>query len=504
MQQSVNFFKSLVVLALMAMTQTSFAGVTYRLVFNPLNETYTVSIMSTTSYSGPMSRLTSSTQVTIVAPDTDGTGPLVFTAVDIMGLQAGATPLSWTSTQLNSPVEQTSKDYLFFAPGNSGSYTLFNIPANTWLDLFSFKSADGCTGALYLYDNNGDATAEPMNFQPTFGTKQNFKVLGGGNNNLWVADENSTAACIMSSPDTDGDGLTDAEEATGGSDPNDACSPSVTAVATSDCDGDGLTAAQEATAGTDPADADSDNDGVLDGTEVSLSTDPLGACDPNPAAVATSDCDTDGLTAAQEVAAGTNPADSDSDNDGLLDGAEVTANTDPLDFCDPVAGAGCVVDTDEDGLSDDEEVALGTDPMDNDTDDDGLYDGEEVSGIDDLASVKVQPVGVISDPKNSCSPFGNPALAASYAVSNACPSYTVDLSTQNYTDAAATAGMLSFYPTQADATAMMNGMTNTVLTAGGTYWVRKTTASGCFDVAQVSVVFDCCPPVTLPLGVTKN
>lgn len=44
------------------------------------------------------------------------------------------------------------------------------------------------------------------------------------------------------------------------------------------------------------------------------------------------DTDADGLTDAQEVAAGTDPLDSDSDDDGYNDGVEVSAGCSPLDF----------------------------------------------------------------------------------------------------------------------------------------------------------------------------
>jgi len=44
---------------------------------------------------------------------------------------------------------------------------------------------------------------------------------------------------------------------------------------TSDADGDGLTDAQEALLGTNPDLADTDGDGLNDGLEVSMGTDPL-------------------------------------------------------------------------------------------------------------------------------------------------------------------------------------------------------------------------------------
>lgn len=115
---------------------------------------------------------------------------------------------------------------------------------------------------------------------------------------------------------------------------------------------------------------DADDDGLADGDETDLGTDPL---DP--------DTDDDGLTDGEEIAAGTDPLDPDSDDDGLDDGDEVAAGTDPLD-----------PDTDDDGLTDGEEVDLGTDPLDPDSDGDGLPDGSDpdtaggvVTGLPDEA-----------------------------------------------------------------------------------------------------------------------
>ena len=139
-----------------------------------------------------------------------------------------------------------------------------------------------------------------------------------------------------------------------------------------DSDDDGLTDGEEVILGTDPFDADSDDDGLTDGQEVEVyGTDPL---DP--------DTDNDGLNDGDEIAAGTDPFDADSDDDGLSDGDEVHVyGTDPLD-----------PDTDDDGLTDGLEVALGTDPLDADSDDDGIPDGQDseflqaaVGALDDAA-----------------------------------------------------------------------------------------------------------------------
>jgi hypothetical protein len=128
-----------------------------------------------------------------------------------------------------------------------------------------------------------------------------------------------------------------------------------------DSDDDGLTDGEEIALGSDPFDADSDDDGLTDGQEVDVyGTDPL---DP--------DSDDDGLTDGEEVALGTDPLDPDSDDDGLTDGEEVALGTDPLD-----------PDSDDDGLTDGLEVSLGLDPLDPDTDDDGIPDGQDTEFLD--------------------------------------------------------------------------------------------------------------------------
>ncbi|NOZ87543.1 MAG: OmpA family protein [Deltaproteobacteria bacterium] len=176
--------------------------------------------------------------------------------------------------------------------------------------------------------------------------------------------------------------------------------------ATEDPDQDGLDNAAEWSLGTDPHDADSDDDGVLDGQEG------------EPGA----DADGDGLI---------NALDPDSDGDGILDGTEMgqtepgrdtdtskgnfvpdqdpTTTTDPWEADTDKGGAsdgaedlnknGAVdqgetdpnfpgddeaqTDSDHDGLSDAVEDAWGTDPHDADSDDDGVIDGDEVNPFSD-------------------------------------------------------------------------------------------------------------------------
>ena len=198
-------------------------------------------------------------------------------------------------------------------------------------------------------------------------------------------------------PDTDGDGIRDVYElATGrwdvalqlpsphnpelhySSDPRNHANPLAV-----DTDGDGLPDIEEwFFANTTYRDgyvncADSDGDGILDGNEAfedvpgvhgtdgELNDDSLPSIwDP--------DSDNDGLNDGEEVDLGTDPLDWDSDDDGLSDLDETRVHhTNPID-----------PDCDNDGLTDGAEILEHrTDPWDADTDDDHATDAEEVAHV---------------------------------------------------------------------------------------------------------------------------
>jgi len=156
---------------------------------------------------------------------------------------------------------------------------------------------------------------------------------------------------VPSNKDVDNDGLLRSEEKKLGTNPKIA-----------DTDGDGISDGDEALKlFTNPLKADSDGDGVSDADEVNLyKTNPLKA-----------DSDDDKLTDVEElIEHKTNPLVADSDGDGLDDYAELNEyKTNPL-----------VADTDGDGLNDyDELMTFKTDPLVSDTDGDNLSDGDEVN-----------------------------------------------------------------------------------------------------------------------------
>jgi hypothetical protein len=173
--------------------------------------------------------------------------------------------------------------------------------------------------------------------------------------------------------DRDGDGLPDAEEEAAGTDPDDADSDDDGVLDgdeprwDEDTDGDGLINA---------LDPDSDNDGILDGTELGVTA----AAEDTEEAAGHFVPDADPSTT-------TDPLDADTDDGGVDDGAEDPNHNGAIDAgeLDPNAPADDVapMDTDGDGLTDAEEDAAGTDPDDADTDDDGVLDGLEDNWSDD-------------------------------------------------------------------------------------------------------------------------
>ncbi|MDO8969178.1 MAG: SprB repeat-containing protein, partial [Saprospiraceae bacterium] len=141
-------------------------SVSYKLTLDPDGQTYRVSFNSSVAYNGALARITGSSQFTIVFPDPDGAGPGVIQLTNVTAL----TDLDFDYSQLNHPAENPGKDYTFFAPTNAGSYTLFNIPANTDIELFTFQIVGGCAGSVSLFENYAD----PLNDNPNISADNAF------------------------------------------------------------------------------------------------------------------------------------------------------------------------------------------------------------------------------------------------------------------------------------------------------------------------------------------
>jgi hypothetical protein len=195
----------------------------------------------------------------------------------------------------------------------------------------------------------------------------------------------ATIVSITVGADSDADGLSDTEELVLGTNPLEA-----------DSDDDGLLDGIESKVGlTNPLDDDSDDDGLLDGNEDVNHNGVVEVTDSNPL---DPDTDRDGLLdgverglavpqglqtkltvfrADQDPTTQTNPLRADTDTGGVEDGAEDENRNGRVDASEtnPNDPRDDRVDTDRDGLTDLTEIDIGLNPADGDCDDDGVLDG---------------------------------------------------------------------------------------------------------------------------------
>ncbi len=278
--------------------------------------------------------------------------------------------------------------------------TLYAGQAQAFDGPLSIESGpDGATyvaayiGAVVEFGDLGTPGATPLVDEATPSAPRAGTVLGSTPASATPGTPGTPPVDAVGDPD--GDGLTNAQEAELGTNPN-----------LADSDDDGINDGEEVdTYGTNPLNLDTDGDQFYDGGEVIRGTDLL-----------ETDSDGDGLTDGnEEYTTGTDPVESDSDGDGVDDGQEIDDGTDPLDADDPAdeeptaepteepaeeaepeptaeaeedtggdEGGGSL-DPDGDGLTNSREAAAGTDPQDGDTDGDGVNDANEVDfGSDPL------------------------------------------------------------------------------------------------------------------------
>lgn len=223
----------------------------------------------------------------------------------------------------------------FHSSSNSGdqSFTItFPSPQTVTGEIRVWNRVDGCCserldGMLFEYFAEADGAGDLIGAQ---------EVIDLALESATISSEEG-ASFEVTNPDTDsdGDGLTNRYETDNGLDPNDATGDNG---ADGDLDQDGSTNIQEFERETKPNVADTDEDGLLDGSETNTGT-----------WVDASD-------------AGTDPLNADTDGDGLLDGVET--NTEVFVDAADVGTSPLASDSDGDGFSDGRELEFGTDPSD--------------------------------------------------------------------------------------------------------------------------------------------
>ncbi len=171
-------------------------------------------------------------------------------------------------------------------------------------------------------------------------------------------------------PDDDDDGLPNWWEEKHFGDPTGAN-------ADEDVDGDGLTNLEEFLLGTDPNKPDTDGDGLLDGDNIVVTSSDARYTAFAAAGYHFTD-DGPERTFYGEAHFGTDPLDPDTDGDGLVDGDNITVTSDDPRYSE-WEERGIFFREEGDTRTFLGEIAHGTDPLDPDTDNDGIPDGMEVA-----------------------------------------------------------------------------------------------------------------------------
>jgi hypothetical protein len=237
------------------------------------------------------------TYATTVSPDN-----LSNVSANMLGVPSGLSPspdsvVTGTAPAIewNTVTGAASYKVRIFTSWNSTLHWSDHIPApaTSWRVPYGILEP-GTTYAYRVYAYRGSYPAEDLDFA-------SFNLL------YYSMHPHFT---VSNEPDSDGDGLTDAQE-----------SAMCTLYDDADTDDDGILDGNEDANlnglvdnnETDPCDVDSDNDGIQDGTESGLTLADIGP-----------DTDTGIFIPDADPSSTTDPLDDDSDNDGLLDGEEDT------------------------------------------------------------------------------------------------------------------------------------------------------------------------------------
>jgi hypothetical protein len=186
---------SCVVICLLFSTTTYAQAVNFKLIYNGTLARYEVYMNSTTAYSGPLARISTS-QVTIVVPH--GAGATYFTPGTITGGNGNglsAASMTWAMSRYDAPTEAPTKDYLFFGYNASANPSvLFNIPANTEILLFHFPTTNTCAAGTVALINNATDPFLPPNSQ-SLNTPNAMTIFGAGLINNYSSNVYGPAAC---------------------------------------------------------------------------------------------------------------------------------------------------------------------------------------------------------------------------------------------------------------------------------------------------------------------
>lgn len=318
------------------------------------------------------------TQATTFSLTSSSTGGVTFTPAGAVTVALGTTTATFTYTDTAAGVKNVSADWVSGGTADLGSRTrpitvTANDPAALSLTASPVTatsspatltatvsdgygnpvsgvavtfSLDGGRGAVSAAGASTGVNGEAGSLYTTYFTPETATVRAAVTSNSSLTD---TVSINTFDVDSDGDGLLDGQELYLGTDPakNNSDEPV-------DCLPDGY--------------EDADGDGVSNYLEFRNGTDPLDANDPYPffSAAATGDTNGDGIEDWQYGYLTTGTAQTgthdDADGDGVSNLNEFKNGSDPLDSGSPLAGGGATNDTDGDGLTDAQEAYLGTNP----------------------------------------------------------------------------------------------------------------------------------------------